>query len=70
MLVVDRHLGGVRGGVEDLGKGASIRFDGFRGTGISDLGGGIVAQSTLEVVAGVDVLKYCATDAQSFIYSG
>ena len=57
MLVVDRHLGSVRGGVEDLGKGATVRFDSFGGAGISDLGEGVVAESTLEVVAGVDVLK-------------
>jgi hypothetical protein len=58
VLVVNRHLGGVGGGVEDLGKGAPVRFDGFGGTRVSDLGGGIVAESTLEVVPGVDVLKY------------
>ena len=57
MLVVDRHLGSVRGGVKDLGKGATVRFDSFGGAGISDLGEGVVAESTLEVVAGVDVLK-------------
>ena len=57
VLVVDRHLGGVCGRVEDLGKGAPVRFDGFGGTGVSDLGGGVVAESTLKVVAGVDVLK-------------
>jgi hypothetical protein len=61
VLVVNRHLGGVGGGVKDLGKGASIRFDGFGGTGVSDLGRGVVAESTLEVVAGVDVLKYTKT---------
>jgi hypothetical protein len=61
VLVVNRHLGGVGGGVKDLGKGAPVRFDGFGGTGVSDLGGGIVAESTLEVVAGVDVLKYTKT---------
>ena len=29
VLVVDRHLGGVRGGVEDLGKGTPVRLDSF-----------------------------------------
>ena len=61
MLVVDRHLGGVGSSIKDLGKGTSIRFDGFGGTSVSDLGGGVVAESTLEVVAGVDVLKYTKT---------
>ena len=51
VFVVDRHLGGVGGGVKDLGKGAPVRFDSFGGTGVSDLGGGVVAQSALEVVA-------------------
>jgi len=58
VFVVDRYLDGVGGGVKDLGKGAPVRFDSFRGTGVSDLGGGVVAESALEVVAGVDVLKY------------
>ena len=57
MLVVDRHFGCVSGGVEDLGKGAPVRFDGFGGTGVSDLGGGVITECTLEVVAGIDVLK-------------
>ena len=29
VLVVDRHLSGICGGVEDLGKGAPVRLDGF-----------------------------------------
>jgi len=61
VLVVDRHLGGVGSSIEDLGKGAPVRFDSFGGASISDLGGGVVAESTLEVVAGVDVLQYTKT---------
>ena len=56
MLVVDRHLGCVGGGVGDFGEGAPVRFDGFGGTGISDFGGGVVSKGALEIVAGVDVL--------------
>jgi len=61
VLVVDRYLSGVGSSIKDLRKGASIRFDDFGGTGVSDLGGGVVTESTFEVVASVDVLKYTKT---------
>jgi hypothetical protein len=58
VFVVDRHLGCVSGGIKDLRKGSPVRFDSFGGTGVSDLGGGVVAERTLKVVTSVDILKY------------
>ena len=38
MLVMDRHLGCVGGGVSDLGEGTPVRFDRFGGTRVGYFG--------------------------------